>query len=310
MGAANEAGAPDTGAPVVSYCADATIPKRIAATGLTFMDLALRGGTLVAAGITASEINPPHNDGAVVAIDLATSASRTLAMNLPFPKGISLGSQYAFWFDGGLARAALDGSGTAEVIAAGETGDNYCTLVVDDALYIAFSDTVALLPPGASRPMVLSPTGSGAPPLQLAAHDEFIYWASCGPLGIGRVPKSGGDKESVVANTFCTMWLAIEGNDLYFVDMDQATQMNLLFRVSIAGGTSSIVEPRAIGLSGPIAVDERDVYYAAKGGLFRVHRSGGAPEALATGEVSDVVIDGSCVYWADNQARSIFASRK
>src|SRR4051794_22269672 len=79
MGAADEAGAPDAGAPVVSYCADATMPKRIAAVGLTFMDLDLRGGTLVAAGITDSEINPPHNDGAVVAVDLATSASRALA---------------------------------------------------------------------------------------------------------------------------------------------------------------------------------------------------------------------------------------
>ena len=305
-------GADDAGgAPLASYCADATMPKRIATTGLTAMDLDLRQGTLVVGGLAGSETDPsPRSDGAVLAVDLGTSALRTLATNLPIPKAISLDSQYAFWFDGSLARAPLDGSGPAEVVAAGETGDNYCTLVVDDALYIGYGDTVAILPTGASRPMVLSPTGSGSPPLQLAAHGDFIYWASCGPMGIGRIPKAGGAKEPIVANTYCAMFLAIEGGDLYFVDMDQTAIKKYLSRVPINGAPSGVVESRAIEPTGPIAVDERDVYYAAEGGLFRVRRSAGTSEVLATGTVSDVVIDGSCVYWADNEARSIFALRK
>jgi hypothetical protein len=78
----------------------------------------------------------------------------------------------------------------------------------------------------------------------------------------------------------------------------------------VNGGTSTIISDAAQPTSN-LAMDEQNVYFgAADGSLYRVPKSGGAAERLAGGAVQDVALDGTCVYWTDGAANTIFTLPK
>ena len=147
---------------------------------------------------------------------------RSVAKGRGSPEGVSATARFAYWVDTGMAgaggsltlmRAPLDGSAGAEVVAPVNEGPTD-TVVAGDTLYFNHDGALATLASDASVPTDLVPD---ALPLRLASDADYIYWTACG--GIERVARGGGSVQQL-DDMSCSMALATDGTDVYFVDWE------------------------------------------------------------------------------------------
>jgi hypothetical protein len=289
-------------------CHDASAPMRIASLDTRPSAIALRGATLVVA-----DASPETGEGSIRAIDLGSGEERPLASGRSEPYALSVTARYAYWLDDGLStasadsprllalvRAPLDASAPAETVANVVAGPS-ATIADGETVYFAHDLTLATVTEGASTPVDLV---AGAAPLGLTTDGDHVYWTQCAASpGVARISKTGGAAEHV-ADAYCPIWLATDGTEVYFVDL--RGQQGELRRAPAEGGASTSVAVAR----GAIAMDDRSVYYVGTDGLYRLERGSHASERLAKGDVIDIALDDSCVYWAEAEANAIFILRK
>jgi hypothetical protein len=120
-------------------------------------------------------------------------------------------------------------------------------------------------------------------------HQGRIYFASA--AGISTIPDSGGSLTSLTEESAWSLW--IEGDRALFTSAVRGS--GKLLSVPLAGGPTSVVVDAQAGLgtsdhSFNQALDDSSFYWDLQRGnqtdLFRVSRSGGAAQKLATAPVS------------------------
>jgi hypothetical protein len=287
--------------PAVSYCAGASMPKRILGVhGTGAIDV--RGETLVATffdGLTG--------EGLIQILNLATGALATVP-GRQYPGAPSVGAKDVYWIDHeGLMRAPLDGS-SAPVKMADAVG-GLVTLVVDETVYFGTVSAILSVPAAGGAPVTLLDPGAG--PEKLASDGEYIYWTACGgsqKYVVGRISRKGGAPQQLVAEAYCPIGMALDGTDVYWADGETKDAQGMyqnqasLHRVPASGGMDTVFVGSGLplGIAQNLAVDDRSVY-GCSDILYRVSKTGGAPESIG-GQlrgVLDVAVDASCVYWVD-----------
>lgn len=99
--------------------------------------------------------------------------------------------------------------------------------------------------------------------------------------------------------------ILVDDNRVYFNDFTTGTVLS----VPKAGGTTSVVAaPGSIG--NQMAMDDTHVYYLGGGDVYRVAKSGGATELIASGATQyALAVDDDYVYW-DSPMESVKRVRK
>jgi hypothetical protein len=165
---------------------------------------------------------------------------------------------------------------------------------------------------------------SGPPALRylVPAGGEYVYFEVGGTGGrIARVPRTGGDEETIVSSDGAQGY-AIDGDSLYWTEMDTAIDSGRLYRTSLSERMTALL---AEGLLAPqrIALHGAFVYVASErrvcpgepgapatdcvgGGIHRVPQSGGAVEVVhAGGGTSDLVVNDGGLYWFDSASEQL-----
>jgi hypothetical protein len=115
------------------------------------------------------------------------------------------------------------------------------------------------------------------------------------PGGLWRLSESGGAVESIASADF-VRGIAVDGAHVFWAaDLDHPS----ILAVPIGGGMTTLVASASFDPTA-IAVDDRNVYWAESGGVWRAPKTGGTPIAVATGisTPQQLAVDEHCVYWA------------
>ncbi len=311
--ACGSSSSPSQSPPGSTLCIGATAPKPLATLSGFPHSLDVRDGRLAATSYTAAT----DENGAVIVVDLADGTVRTLASGRSGPDILAIGPGDAYWMEaGGLVRAPLDGSGTPETVLSIVEGA-FDMMFDGSTLYFAYyrdstHTVVASLSTGAGSATDLAGDVS---PLFFASDTRQLYWTDCASGGVFGVPKGGGSPQ-LLADAYCPYGIATDGVDLFYANLytdaggGDYIDGPQLHRVPVNGGTSTIISDDAQPATN-LAMDEQNVYFGASdGSLYRVPKSGGAAERLAGGAVQNVALDGTCVYWTDSAADTIFTLPK
>ena len=279
--------------------------------------LDVRDGWLV-----ATTADSGRQDGTVIAVNLATGAFQTIASGRASPRNVAVGPPDAYWMEyypnsgadagGAIVAAPLDGSAPPrEVVQVAPGG--FQMLFDGGTLYFQeLNGGISSLATGATAATTVVPEVAA---LFLTSDRQNLYWTDCSLKSVDRAPKAGGDKQHL-ADGFCPYGIATDGVDLYYADLytklDDGSYVEgpQLHRLPAAGGTDTVVSDTAQPVSN-LGMDARNLYFAGQdGGLYRLPRSGGGSQQLATGAARDVVIDSACVYWTDSSANAVFTLPK
>lgn len=134
----------------------------------------------------------------------------------------------------------------------------------------------------------------------LRVDGQFVYFTHYDELGaVRRVPKAGGDVETIVPESNWTETLAADASWLYFLDADRIS------RVAKGGGGVTVLAAEQKGALA-ITLSGDTLYWInpSTKGVMRMPTSGGAPAAvvvdplLSMGEVPTLVVDDAMVYWS------------
>jgi len=263
-----------------------------------------------------------------------------LAEGYEWPYGLALYGSYVYFpdydGDGGIYRVPRAG-GPVEALLA--PSDFPSKLVVDDqgiTIAVSGSNQIQHLAFGAVAPTALASGLSG--PTDIALDETHVYFVSHLGDTIGRVPRGGGQVETVggsPGNFRLTVtdeyvyWGGYDGlmrspkegglvelmsesgartltaaNGIVFWTEEYGPSV-VAFDESTGAFTTLATMPPDVFLDG-ITVDETDVFFTAGRDLWRVSRTTGeqpvhiATTADDTSLPSHVVVDGSCVYWSEN----------
>lgn len=131
-----------------------------------------------------------------------------------------------------------------------------------------------------------------------------------------RVPAAGGDVRSVAQLERPTS-LACDGRWVFVVDVDAATpgltHANAVVRVPVDGGEKAVLG-RSEGEITNVALDESTVYWADRleGSIVAVAKIGGAPRVLATerGLPGSIAVQGDTLTWVEKRSESLWSMPK
>lgn len=140
----------------------------------------------------------------------------------------------------------------------------------------------------------------------LIADADALYWLVCdaGPArsSVHRIAKKGGAVVELARFGKNTTQLGADETHLYLPVAGHELVRNAeILRVSKAGGAVEVIVPDVgePAVSG-IAVDGEYAYYAHRGGVARVRKSGGTPELLARGAFAfRIAVDASHLYYTE-----------
>ncbi|GAB4190131.1 MAG: hypothetical protein OHK0022_02720 [Roseiflexaceae bacterium] len=145
---------------------------------------------------------------------------------------------------------------------------------------------------GEARPVALA-VGQ-ASPRTLATTAESVYWVTSGAGNlINRLPKAGGDAQTLVTEPGGVRGIAADTSGLYWTSAGAVRRLPPGGEPAIlAGGQSS---------PGALAIDEESVYWMNQDGTVnRVSKSGGSSTPLASGQdglAITLAVDGSDLFW-------------
>jgi len=217
-------------------------------------------------------------------------------------------------------------------------------LLIDevDAADSALTDTHIDSPdPGCFTKKVIT-LASGQAPYGLVLDGDYVYWSNDSPDVVRRVRKTGGAVEDVAKippSGYTGFGLTLDDTSIYtgetaiyripkgggpatlLVSSDAihgvTTDAASIFWAEISGhvrfapksGGTPIELASPKGGATRLVVDETFVYYTMwyppNGGVWRVKKSGGAPELLAPGAYSSsLVLDASTLYWNGGSSTS------
>jgi hypothetical protein len=121
---------------------------------------------------------------------------------------------------------------------------------------------------------VLVNMGERIPDTTLALDDKFLYWTDGG--SILRVPKEGGQSETVVANTGAPAEMIVDDENIYWIIWtgEGSPPKPLMFASKQVGSEAKQLAPPQIGANG-LCIDNDTVYWASPAGLKKAPKTGG-----------------------------------
>lgn len=239
----------------------------------------------------------PSCDGGTCPVTLASG------LNVPHSVAVDATNAYYTTSSDDVVAVPLSG-GTPTTLASGQTLP-YGITVHGGYLYWTTNSLLQRMPVTGGTPTLLS--------LELvsrfAVDDTHVYFASPNGSGNGplmRVPVTGGTAETLATSPGAAMGVAIDAAHVYWVSSDLAGAA-WLSRASLDGSSPTTLAAMPIS-SGAFAIDGTYAYVANSvddrcgrtSTLTKVPLVGGAATPFASwkGDFSDVVADGTNVYWS------------
>lgn len=210
----------------------------------------------------------------------------------------------------GLMKTSTSG-GSVTILSTFDTVERFPRkLALDETnLYWVDQTSLNLVPRNGGVASVLA-NGLGLS-IDLLIRDGYAIWAEaycCGRTltgSIKMVPTSGGAVTTIVSGLDGVRSLDADSATVYFIEgqyVFQGWESGRLAKVSRGGGAITTLASAVMAdFVSPIAVDDRNVYFADGSGLKKVSINGGVVEILAVelmiGQVSAIATDGKFVYW-------------
>lgn len=214
-----------------------------------------------------------------------------------------------------LFKVPVTGGALAE-LATETTSDisNYIRRLAAAASSVVWLDSsgVKTLPVTGGVPQTLA--AISLQPFDLLLADGRVYWTeSSGPAHgetgtLKTVPVAGGTVETLVQGGDAPRRLAVSGNQLYWSEggpIGQIEGFNRIARIPLGGG-SPVTVLLSVG-SGPLAVDDSNLYIGNGFRIYKVPLGGGPAETLVRGAdtIHSLTSDGSFVYWLEGPLASV-----
>lgn len=141
---------------------------------------------------------------------------------------------------------------------------------------------------------------------ELAVDATHVYFTSDSDNAILRVSKSGGEATQL-AKVAAPKYLALDATHVYFVTLSREANGGTVQRIAKAGGPPEVLTSGQPGLDS-VVVDAQHVYFRSNQGLWKLAKTGGAPQSLVTitekQNLKRLVADDSYLYFFLETSRS------
>lgn len=253
------------------------------------------------------------------------------------PFAIAVDSQTVYWLngDGTVMSCAKTGCGAPSLVATG-TAVFYPGRVITDGtnVYWSTEDTLYACPVGGCTSPILIADGQNNV-RGLAVANGLLYWGSGDAIESCSISGCGDSPTTLATGQFIAMSVATDGTNLYWTSSNAAvrkcslasctpttlysapfdTALSLALDATSAWiwhVSTNYTEIRRVALDGsgsvnfaygsgygPLAVDATDLYaVGAANQAVERFAFGGGVATLGTGNIRDMTIDSSYVYWA------------
>jgi hypothetical protein len=250
-----------------------------------------------------------------IVIDGALQPPTVLAANQQDPGSLYLdGTSYYFWsttsLDGGIFYCPIGGSASCVTVASHQPGFPSSLAVDSEHVYYSITTPyyrVMRAKRDGGAVSLFGPPESPAYPVPVALEGDDVYWGVYTTIdaggGIFRSSKMDGMDASALGAVDVPGHILIDDAGLLYSSL---VADGGVYRMQLDGGDAHAIASGVPFPRGP-AEDETYVYFFAgtNGGntLYRVPKSGGAPEALIGGQGSFALqgpsVDDTAIYWAN-----------
>jgi hypothetical protein len=259
----------------------------------------------VNAGGTGSLSKVPLGGGSATVLGTGTGPSGSGALVTGL---LAVDATHAYWRDiTDIQKTALDGSSSTALVkyaaplGLAVDGTNVYWTGTADSVYQAPLSTV-------SSPVTLA--SDQAAPAGITVDANHVYWANGGYVmtgggGVSSVPIDGGTSTTIASDKGGPLGVVVDAKNVYWYDFTGGVQSAPLD----GGEATTLATPAAPSQIEGIAIDATYVYFSSNDGTLRKAPldGSGALTLLASGLRSPqaVAVDGTSVYWTDNQAGTV-----
>jgi sugar lactone lactonase YvrE len=272
-------------------------------------------------GWTTQPLGEPSTGGVYV-VPIFGGATFVLSALEPFPLGLALDSNNAYWTNqwGGSVEDVSVGGGMPTALATNQGSNNPSWLVVDSTsvYWTSFGDesasTGAVLKVPLQGGQTISLAEDQTQPWAIAVDEADVYWTNVSEDddsggAIMAVPLGGGPTSTIAAGLHLPNAIALDADSVYVTTAGTHAGAFLdgqVLKVPKAGGAPTVLASMQQGAGG-IAVDEGNVYWVdaatrdGDGTVMQTAKTGGAPMTLASGQASPAAVatQNHCVYWVN-----------
>lgn len=269
--------------------------------------------------------------GMVMKVPIGGGKPTTLATS-PTPWAIAVDASNVYWAEAGcvyddtacaILEAPLSGGAPTTLVASQQfaIADLAVTAShvywLDSPVGTGGTARVMSLPLGGGTPVMLA-AFEGAP-RSIAVDSASVYWTAQGSVAaVSKVPLTGGSPVVVTSpadNTSDVGGVAVDATNVYWTatvrtNEQQGIASNDLMMVPKAGGVSTTLASHDQDndqTSSDLVVDGSNVYWPRQDAIVRVPAGGGQAVTLAQGQctASAVVVDATSTYWTDGNAGTV-----
>lgn len=222
----------------------------------------------------------------------------TLAANASQPWQLVVDSTHVYWIDRGLGiveKVPL-GGGASTTLASGTNG--YSLAMGGDSLY--WNDPTSGVMKGSKNGgaavQLAVPNmeyGEG-----IAVDATSVYWTdSYSPGAVKKVSRDGGVVSTLASNLSQPEGIAVDSTSLYWTTFDGTLTTSDLNGANMQQLTTG--SPSAVGL----AIDAANVYWTTSNAVMQIPRGGGQALTVASDQNAPyaVAVDDANVYWVGNE---------
>jgi hypothetical protein len=238
------------------------------------------------------------SDSPVNRISVAGGAVLPLARKIGVPAGFAVRSGFVYWIDvqGGIAPS-------------GAAGPDVIRILKKTSL------------DGSSTTVLQKGEASAGGTTEIAVDDQNVYWVNStstpNTYTVKKTPISNSGSVTLVSTSVPISAMARDATYLYWVENlwpDPGTVQSYIKKMPLGGGDTSIVLQSNSGLTGNIAINGTDIFYAdiqypypGNYRLMKVSISGGVPTILAelTAAPVKIAVNDGNVYWIDGNSVNV-----
>jgi hypothetical protein len=212
---------------------------------------------------------------------------------------LTVDAKNVYWIEGYNVATVPVGGGLVTTLAV--AGMNGVTGLAVDGTSVYWAEQYVALnktPLGGGSAVQLASVPSDTT-FFLGVSANSVFWVGTGTKLINMVPKAGGPVTPFVSGVGAGE-LVVDEKNVYWAD----GLSNMIRAVPLGGGSPTTLSAVPCSPRG-LAQDEMNLYVScldANGAIFKIAKSGGTPEILASAEgfVQSVAVDATSVYWARN----------